>query len=129
MSSATPVPVDVVNRYLGFTSSAQSDLSKAAELLTDDVVFSGPLMRTTGKDAYVSLLQQFLPAHLSTRVLRQFAQGDEVCSIDELTVRTPAGGTVTLEMAEWFKLRDGRIAEHTLYYDPRDFAAAFGMTP
>jgi predicted SnoaL-like aldol condensation-catalyzing enzyme len=121
-------PLDIVNRYLGLTSSAQADLPKAAELLTDDVAFTGPLMRTTGKDAYVGLLQQFLPAHVSTRVLRQFADGNEVCSIDELTVRTPAGGTVTLAMAEWFKLRDGRIAEHTLYYDPREFAAAFGMT-
>lgn len=121
-------PLEIVNRYLGLTSSAQADLPKAAALLTDDVAFTGPLMRTTGKEAYVGLLQQFLPAHVSTRVLRQFAEGNEVCSIDELTVRTPAGGTVTLAMAEWFKLRDGRIAEHTLYYDSREFATAFGMT-
>jgi ketosteroid isomerase-like protein len=122
-----PSPLAIVNRYLTLTSSAGADLPQAAELLADDVVFKGPLMQTTGRDAYVGLLQQFLPAHVSTRVLRQFADGDEVCSIDELTVRTPAGGTVTLAMAEWFKLRDGRVAEHTLYYDPRAFAAAFGM--
>ncbi len=118
----------IVNRYLSLTSSAGADLPQAATLLADDVVFTGPLMRLSGKDAYVGVLQQFMPAHVSTRVLRQFADGDEVCSIDELSLRTPAGGTVTLAMAEWFKLRDGRIAEHTLYYDPREFAATFGMT-
>jgi ketosteroid isomerase-like protein len=123
-----PSSLDIINRYLSLTSSAQADLTKAAALLADDVTFTGPLMRLTGKDAYIGLLQQFLPSHVSTRVLRQFAEGNEVCSINELTVRTPAGGTVTLAMAEWFKLRDGRIAEHTLYYDPREFAAAFGMT-
>jgi hypothetical protein len=32
-----------------------------------------------------------------------------------------------LAMAEWFKLRDGQIAEHTLLYDARGFAMAFGM--
>jgi ketosteroid isomerase-like protein len=122
-------PLDVVNRYLTLTSSASADLPKAAELLTDDVTFTGPLMSTSGKPAYVALLQQFLPAHVATRVLRQFADGDDVCSIDELVIRTPAGSTVTLAMAEWFKLRGGRIAEHRLYYDPRDFAAAFGMAP
>lgn len=121
-------PLDIVNRYLNHTSSAQADLPQAAELLADDVVFTGPLMRTTGKAAYIDLLQQFLPAHVSTRVLRQFDDGDEVCSIDELTVRTPSGTTVTLAMAEWFKLRGGRISEHTVYYDPREFAAAFGLT-
>jgi limonene-1,2-epoxide hydrolase len=122
-----PSPLAIVNRYLNLTSSQQADLLQAAELLADDVVFVGPLMRTTGKDAYIGLLQQFLPAHVSTRVLRQFTDGDEVCSIDELTVRAPSGATVTLTMAEWFKLRGGLIAEHTLYYDPREFAAAFGL--
>lgn len=121
------IPLDIVNRYLQLTSSAAADLPQAVELLAEDVVFSGPLMRITGRDAYAGLLQQFLPAHVSTRVLKQFGEGDQVCSINELTVRTPAGAHITLSMAEWFKLRDGRIAEHTLFYDPREFAAAFGM--
>lgn len=32
-----------------------------------------------------------------------------------------------LTMAEWFKLRDGQIAEHTLLYDAHGFEIAFGM--
>lgn len=122
-----PHPLDTVNRYLHLTGSAGADLPQAVELLAEDVVFSGPLMRIVGRDAYAGLLQQFLPAHVSTRVIKQFSDGDQVCSINELTVRTPAGSNITLAMAEWFKLRDGRITEHTLFYDPRDFAAAFGM--
>ena len=35
--------------------------------------------------------------------------------------------TVTLEMAEWFRLPDGRIGEHRSYYDPREFATAFRL--
>lgn len=118
----------IVNRYLSLTGGTDADLTLAAELLDENVVFEGPLMRTTGRAEYAELLRQFLPVHVSTRVLRQFADGDEVCSIDELTVRTPAGGTVSMEMAEWFTLNDGLIVRHALYYDPREFAAAFGMT-
>lgn len=119
--------LSIVNRYLALTSSAGADLPQAVSLLAPDVVFAGPLMRVEGRQAYGSLLEQFLPAHVATRVLRQFADGDEVCSINELTLRTPSGGTLALPMAEWFKLRGGLIAEHTIYYDPREFAAAFGM--
>jgi predicted SnoaL-like aldol condensation-catalyzing enzyme len=122
-----PSPLAIVNRFLTLTSSSGADLPKVVDLLTDDVCFSGPLMRITGRDAYVSLLQRFVPAHVCTRVLRQFEEGDEVCSINELTVRAPSGSTVTLAMAEWFRLREGRIFEHTIFYDPREFAAAFGM--
>ena len=123
-----PDALSIVNRYLSLTGSADADLSLAAELLDQDVVFEGPLVRTTGREEYAALLRQFLPVHVSTRVLRQFVDGDEVCSIDELTVRTPAGGTVSMTMAEWFTLRDGLIVTHTLFYDPREFATAFGMT-
>lgn len=116
-----------VNQFLRLTSSSGADLAQAGELLSDDVAFTGPLMRLTGRAAYLELLGQFVPAHVSTRVLRQFADADEVCSINHLTVRAPGGDHVVLELAEWFKLRDGRIAEHTLFYDPRAFAAAFGL--
>ena len=53
-------------------------------------------MSTSGKDAYVGLLQQFLPAHVSTRrVLRRFAEGNEVCSI----VSMPAKSTLQPDQA------------------------------
>ena len=31
------------------------------------------------------------------------------------------------KIAEWFKVRDGRIVKHAIYYDPREFIKAFGM--
>ena len=123
-----PSSIDIVNAFLRATSSTSADLASATQLMTDDVQFIGPLMRTSGRGEYAALLRGFLPAHIATKVLRQFADGDEVCSIDQLAVRSPSGATVTLEMAEWFRLRDGRIAEHRIYYDPREFATAFGLT-
>lgn len=119
--------LDIVNLFLRTTNSANADVDAATQLMTEDVQFIGPLMRTSGRGEYAALLRQFLPAHVDTRALRQFADGDEVCSIDQLAVRSPGGATITLELAEWFRLRDGRIAEHRIYYDPREFAAAFGM--
>jgi ketosteroid isomerase-like protein len=119
--------LDTVNTFLKLTSAESGDIAGASGLMTDDVQFIGPLMRISGKKEYAALLGQFLPAHVATKVLQQFSQGDEVCSIDELVVRTPAGGTVTLTMAEWFRLRGGKIAEHRIFYDPREFASAFGI--
>jgi ketosteroid isomerase-like protein len=119
--------LDTVNTFLKLTGAEIGDIAGASGLMTDDVQFIGPLMRVLGKKEYAALLGQFLPAHVATTVLQQFSQGDEVCSIDELVVRTPAGGTVTLTMAEWFRLRRGKIAEHRVFYDPREVATAFGI--
>jgi hypothetical protein len=58
---------------------------------------------------------------------RQFADGDDVCSIYDLIMATPDGGTITLPMVDWIRVVNGRMAEQRIYYDPREFAQAFGM--
>lgn len=117
--------LETVNSFLQLTGAG--DAAGAARLLTEDVVFAGPLMTTVGSAQYAALLEKFLPAHVATRVRSQFVNDEEVCSINELDLRTPAGGTVTLAMAEWFRVRGGKISEHKVYYDPREFERAFGV--
>ncbi len=117
----------IVNRFLELTNH-EKNLKGVAALLADNITFIGPLMRTTGAKAYLSLLEQFLPCHLETRIIRQFENGNDVCSINELLLKTPQNTTITLVMAEWFRLERGKIAEHRVYYDPREFAGAFGLS-
>jgi limonene-1,2-epoxide hydrolase len=123
---STSQPLETVNRFLEATNH-RKDIRAAVGFLTDDVLFVGPLMRTTGSAEYAALLERFLPAHVEMRVLRQFSEGEEVCSINELVVRSHAGSLITIAMAEWFKIRNGVIAEHRVFYDPREFGSAFGI--
>ncbi len=124
-------PLEIVNRFYELTDPKGRDVSELlgpiGEALTDDFKFIGPLMRTEGRAQYVALLGQFLTAHVAYQFHKQFEADNEVCSIYDMTVRTPAGGTLTITMVDWLKLQGGRIAEQRLYYDPRGFAAAFGM--
>jgi ketosteroid isomerase-like protein len=60
-------------------------------------------------------------------MLRQFENGDAVCSIYMLTMGTPAGDELTVTVADWMEVADGRIAAQRIYFDPREFAQAFGM--
>jgi ketosteroid isomerase-like protein len=124
-------PLEIVNRFYALTDpkgrSVSELLGPIGDSLTDDFRFTGPLMRTEGRAQYVGLLGQFLPAHVACQFHKQFEDENEVCSIYDMTVRTPTGGKLTITMVDWLKLQDGRIAEQRLYYDPRGFAEAFGM--
>lgn len=124
-------PLDTVNRFFALTEPngrPVADLLPGIRaMLTEDFTFVGPLMKTEGREPYVGLLGQFLPAHVGYRFHRQFVAGDDVCSIYDMTVRTPAGGTLTLTLADWLTLRGGLICRQQLCYDPRAFAAAFGL--
>jgi hypothetical protein len=60
-------------------------------------------------------------------MLRQFENGSEVCSIYEVELGTPSGGSFSVMIADWISLTSDRIVAQKIYYDPREFAKAFGI--
>src|SRR5258706_16229286 len=115
--------VDVVNRFYDVCNNRQGDGLEG--LVASDVTFEGPLMKLSGSTQYLSTVGPLLKFHKGMRMLRQFEDGGHVCSIYEMTLGTPAGGSLTLAFADWIRVEGRRVAEQKLYYDPREFAKAF----
>lgn len=124
-------PLAIVDRFFALTDVRGRDVSKLLpsirDLLSEDFVFIGPLMKTEGREHYVGLLGQFLPAHAGYHFYHRFADGNDICSVYDMDVWTPSGSTLTLTMADWLTVREGSICRQKLFYDPRGFAEAFGM--
>lgn len=118
--------LEVVQDFLRLTND-EGNIPGATQLLAEDVRFTGPAITITGAKEYAGLLEQFLSAHVSWRKYQEFQNGDEVCVIDDIQVKTPVGSMITLSLAEWFKTANGKITEHKVFYDPREFVKAFGM--
>jgi ketosteroid isomerase-like protein len=117
--------LDVVHRFFDITENKKGEGLK--DVLTHDMEFVGSLMKTSGAKEYVDSTRQFLQMHRATRMMRQFENGDDACSIYEMDIATPAGGMLTLEITDWIQVEDGKVAKQKIYYDPREFAKAFGM--
>lgn len=117
--------LDVVNRFYDITENKKGEGLK--DVLTQDMEFAGPLMKTSGATEFVDSTRQFLQMHRATRMMRQFENGDDACSIYEMDIATPAGGMLTLEITDWIQVDNGKVAKQKIYYDPREFAKAFGM--
>src|SRR2546423_2130542 len=115
---------EVVERYYAAFDAHQHDWQ---DLVTDDVVFDGPLQHARGKAEFVDLTAQFLSAHRATRLLGRIAVGSTVTSIFELVIDAPNGQQLTCPIAEWATVNGGRIREFRVFYDPREFVRAFGM--
>jgi ketosteroid isomerase-like protein len=116
---------EIVNHFYDVCNNKQGQ--GLDRLVADNITFEGPLMRLSGASQYLSTVGPFLKFHKSMRMFRQFENGEHVCSIYEMTLGTPAGGTLTLAFADWIRVVSGKVAEQKLYYDPREFAKAFGM--
>jgi len=97
------------------------------DVITKDMTFDGPLMKFNGAKEYIESTKQFLQMHRETRMQKQFENGNDVCSIYEMDVATPAGGMITLEIVDWVQVANGKVARQKIFHDPREFAKAFGM--
>lgn len=118
--------LETVNRFYDITENKKG---KGLEnILAKDMTFDGPLMRTSGAQDYIDSTKQFLQVHKATRMLKQFENGNDICSIYEMDIATPDGGTITIELTDWIQVANGKVAKQKIYYDPREFAKAFGMS-
>src|SRR5437763_8219013 len=114
---------DVVAQYY---SAFDAHIDHWKDLVTDDVVFDGPLQHARGKAEFVALTGKFLQAHRETRLLGRMANDNEVASVFEFAIEAPHGERMTCPVAEWATL-SMEIKEFRVYYDPRAFVNAFGM--
>ena len=98
------------------------------ELLAPDVRFAGPLQSADGAEQFNQLTEMFLQFHRNTKVVARFEDGDRVCSVLDFALTTPAGEEMSCLVTELATVDGGRLSDVTIIYDPRAFAAAFGLS-
>jgi len=83
---------DVVERYYAAFDAHRDEWQ---DLVTDDVVFDGPVQHARGKAEFVDLTRQFLSAHRATRLLQRVADESTVISMFEFAIDAPNGQRLT----------------------------------
>ncbi|TMC08204.1 MAG: nuclear transport factor 2 family protein [Chloroflexi bacterium] len=120
MSSA-----DVFRTYLErFTSG---DVDGASALLAEEFVFQGPMLRASGKAEFLAGSAGLRPIVRGFEMHRQWVDGEEVCSIYDFKIETPAGAGA-IPMAEWSVVREGRLVSSRLLFDTAAMTALLPAT-
>ena len=122
----------------------RNDFADAAELFSTDVATqapgTGPL---PGLEPFIAYGQAFLRAFPDGRIHgdRYLVSGDRVVVEGRFTgtntgpLQTPAGElpptgrAMVLRFADVFRVADGRITEHRVYYDTLGLMTQLGMAP
>ncbi len=118
-------PLDVVNKY--FNTISKTDGADLPEMVHENVTFSGPFFQANGAQEFITGMQRWIQVKKNYRVIKQFVEGNDVFSVHAVDITTPNGGTVTLDMAEWIEVQDGKIVKERVFFDPREYAKAFGI--
>lgn len=93
------------------------DVEGALEFVADDIVCQAPGAELKGKDAYRAFLSGFAPNLTGLTDVAAFGDDDHVA----LFYYPHTAQTSTGLAAEYFTLRDGRIAESLLVFDRLSF--------
>ena len=104
-----------------FAAWTSKDFGRARELLHDDVSFEGPIDHFDTADAYLQSLRGLSQIVTGVDTRKVFVDGDDVCVIYDMQT-TPVPDA---RIAEWYTVRDGKIAAMSVVFDARPFAPLF----
>jgi ketosteroid isomerase-like protein len=112
-------PAEIVEQY--FNAWTSKDFEKARSLLHDDLSFKGPIETLDNADALMRSLEGLAQIVTGAERRALLEQENQVVVIYDLhTVPIP-----TAPVAEWYTVRDGKIASMQAFFDARPFAAMF----
>jgi len=113
---------DVVRNF--YEAVGARDLAAARQWLADDLVFVGLFETYPNAQAYLAALTGLLGITVRLDVLATVAEGDQAAIFFELETRAPAQAKTLV--AEWHKVREGKVVWVRSAFDGRPFAAMFG---
>lgn len=123
MSSEHHTPADIATAYL--TAFYDGDHEVAASLVSDDFRFDGPFLKVNTKAAFFEGAAGLLPIVRGHRLMHQWADGDDVCSVYDVNIETPSSSGTVL-MSEWHTINEGKLARGRVVFDTRQFNAVVG---
>ncbi len=105
---------EIVDRY--FAAQQARDFATVRTLVHYDVSFVGALGTTETAEDFVRGLQGMTASMTGMERRVIFVEGENVCQIYDLSLAEPP---VTLPIAQWLTVRDGKISSLRVYFDPR----------
>lgn len=111
----TMKPIELAEKYME-CFYGKASLSTMAALLADDLVFNGPLYNFTSAEEYLQALKSDPPEDTDYHIIKAFEKDDDVC----LVYRFTKPGIETT-MAQIFQIKDGKINNIELIFDPKPF--------
>lgn len=95
-----------------------------SDFFRDDVKFVShvvPVKRVEGKAAFLESTRRFYSMIAGLEVIALIAEDERVCALTQYKLQIPQGPSFACEVAEIFRVVDGKIASLEIYFDSSPF--------
>lgn len=110
-----------------YAQSMQNQNENWKNLLAEDVNFIGPAAKAIGKEEYIKTTEEFFGMVRGAEMKRYVANENLVATEIEIKVATPKGNVITLDMTEFYEIKDDKIQSVKVHYDAQEFRKEFGI--
>jgi len=94
-------------------------------VIADDFKFvGGDMTKTTptvGKQAYIEIIKRFSQLFTDMRVKEMIIEGDKAFVVGNYDYVFPTGKKINGDVAEWWKVKDGKLDSLTIFFDTLSF--------
>lgn len=110
----------VIEQYL----QALAKKTEWSEFFAADMTFAShvvPVKRVSGKGAFLESTKRFYSIITELEVVTLIVEGDRACALTRYKLQVPQGPSFVSEVAEIFRVADGKIASLDIYFDSSPF--------
>ncbi|MFK5880486.1 MAG: nuclear transport factor 2 family protein [Flavobacteriaceae bacterium] len=107
--------------FQAFGQGMMSGTNSWKEVISENIVFTGPVDQVNGLEAFAKLNESFMPMIRGNDMKQALEVGSFVITQMEMDVAMPSGKTIKLDMCEWYEIKDGKIQSIKVYYDAEAF--------
>jgi ketosteroid isomerase-like protein len=93
-------------------------------LFSDEVVFTSftsPIRRISGKAAFLESTKRFYSTFTELEVRDLLIDGDKACALTRYELQPPGRPAFGTDVAEVFRVRDGKVTSFDIYFDSAPF--------
>jgi len=94
-------------------------------LISEEVELIGPLVRLKGRLSFIEVNTPFFESVLSSELHELVESGNKIITRISTEVGLPDGESLTLEVSEWYEVKDGKITSLRTYFDTTEFRKVF----
>lgn len=107
--------------YDGFANKKdwESVISDHFEFVGGDMTKTTPIH---GKAAYIEVIKRFSQLFKTMRIKEMIVNGDRACVIGNYDYVFPNGKSINGDVAEIWKIKDGKLASLTIFFDTLTFS-------
>ncbi len=112
--------------FQAFGQGMMSGTDSWKEVISGDIIFTGPVDQVKGLEAFAKLNENFMPMIRGNEMKQAVETGNFVITQMEMDVSMPSGKIIKLDMSEWYEIKDDKIQSIKVYYDAEEFRKELG---